>query len=644
MNMYKLKLFHGCVYNLAGVEKEQFEPLKVPEILRNPGVSVSIKNGELHAQVEEKVDVDVVQAHTRSEAMSDKKWFDGKHTFREVFQKADRTEQQEVFEASGSFKWDTLKPIREWRVELKGAPASIVYYNTIRGTKGAENVAAGDLSKLKAKSRTVVYKELDLHTMQPSKGLHQGERMKNRCASVPTTKTNFALGIAQKKQVGAVDQKGAYPTTVSRGVFCIGVPPKHYIDEEILKKWEQAGYKAEELACETPQSNYGRFRAGFDFMDQEHETKLKDGWSACDVPGLYVRNVEGAKFPDHVTGYVDDDAMCCEDLKGTLAAAVKNRTTEYTTQVLSEEQSIEYLGVERELFTFTEKELGFSASEEEVRVEVCSQPALASSVVDEWRSLGYPLKFKQGPAPAGAVLPPPGGKPGKYASECLHWIGCFLYLVQHTREDLAYITSLLGSGAARWTVEFDALLEHAIGYLASSVKKGGFNVSSKRELENGEVRAKLQTDASFAGHADMRGHTHVRATLEGRITRILLHHAANVGKGVSCSSGEEEVKAIYRGTRMFIPIVEAAEAMMGQDLKEELETDAAVALAAVQAGLSAKLAHMKRHAGIRFAWVSEYWTKRASKHRSGEELVADWGTKSLTVARFLKLRALAGMV
>ena len=96
---------------------------------------------------------------------------------------------------------------------------------------------------------------------------------------------------------------------------------------------------------------------------------------------------------------------------------------------------------------------------------------------------------------------------------------------------------------------------------------------------------------------------------------------------------------------MFIPLAEAAEKMNGvEKIEEVLEADATVALSAMKNGLSKALGHMKRHAGIRFSWTSEYWQSRRIQHESGEKLIADWGTKGLSYPRFSYLRQLAGTV
>ena len=128
-------------------EKEVLDPISVPQGLMHNGVVASVtEDGSIVACVGRSVSVDVVQAHNRKQAFSSEKWLDGKHTFREVFEPAYETERVDVFGATGSFKWSTLKPIPMHRKEMKEKGAiecTLQYFNTLFNTKGVEGVAAG---------------------------------------------------------------------------------------------------------------------------------------------------------------------------------------------------------------------------------------------------------------------------------------------------------------------------------------------------------------------------------------------------------------------------------------------------------------------------------------------------------------------
>ena len=79
-------------------------------------------------------------------------------------------------------------------------------------------------------------------------------------------------------------------------------------------------------------------------------------------------------------------------------------------------------------------------------------------------------------------------------------------------------------------------------------------------------------------------------------------------------------------------------------LKEEgLYLDATATIARIKRGSFGALA---RHSKMRVKWLSEYWSSegRHVGHRAGATLLADIGTKSVPVARFVELLKLSPLV
>ena len=105
------------------------------------------------------------------------------------------------------------------------------------------------------------------------------------------------------------------------------------------------------------------------------------------------------------------------------------------------------LGVEIEIWSFTEKELMLSQSEEEtVSVVIQSQQNLKRKMIHEFEvELGEPLRVRKTPLPEGTVINPfrERGPKGRFGPTCKKWYGMLLYVHDWThQEDLAFAISV----------------------------------------------------------------------------------------------------------------------------------------------------------------------------------------------------------
>ena len=222
--------------------------------------TVVIDNVEVQ-EVYRPSEVNVIEACTKKEAFSDKEWFGTGFTYKEVFTPADNKEQQEVFEATNSFKWLLAMPLKELKQLVRAGKIdepTLLRFHQVFCTKGVETVTPrknGEskedyrkrLKDLKAKVRTVVGREQWLLSGQKTDGRLPGEVFISRCPTPMTQKIVICTAVGQQKEVLQDDEVGMFPWAKNKGPDTWGIPPKQYWPEEIVAKWAALGYTVEDL-------------------------------------------------------------------------------------------------------------------------------------------------------------------------------------------------------------------------------------------------------------------------------------------------------------------------------------------------------------------------------------------------------------
>jgi hypothetical protein len=252
---------------------------------------------------------------------------------------------------------------------------------------------------------------------------------------------------------------------------------------------------------------------------------------------------------------------------------------------------------------------------------------------------------------------------GLFHEEARHHIGVVRYAITWTRgSDLGYAGSLLSALVNHWTERADMLLTRTISYVAATLNLSEYHVVSTKEAKLGLMQ-RVETDASHAGHADMRGQQcisiEIRAAAEQSITRIHPVFESRKSKLAGTSSSIEELRGAARGTTVGKLTADVAESLMvsvaeqkkghtraknvqGQLVREELIMDAQAAISQILNGHSSTTSQT-RHSKIQTQFLHEYWRteRRTVKHQRGTQFLPDIGTKALGVQRFRLARSLA---
>ena len=156
-------------------------------------------------------------------------------------------------------------------------------------------------------------------------------------------------------------------------------------------------------------------------------------------------------------------------------------------------------------------------------------------------------------------------------------------------------------------------------------------------------------------------------SFKGPIRSIHAYAGGKVEPGVVMSSCDQETKSAVRVTTKAALALDMWEVCMcppkqqlqpvpasisanhdvgeynGKLKSEGLFLDATATIARIKRGSYGALA---RHAKMRVRWLTEYWSSegRHVDHRAGANLLADIGTKSVPVARFVELLKLSPLV
>ena len=636
--------------------------------------------------------IDVIESHSKKKVLSDEEWFESGRSFKEVFGAAMAKERDEVFNATGSFQWELARPLYQWRELVRRGEISepaLLRYVTIFCTKNVDNYSRRRpdetremflerIKDLKAKARTVCHKEVWLLSGKECDGRHPGEVLISRTPSPCDQKIALLTGCAKNKDLIQTDELGMYPWTENRGIWCIGLPPIEYWPPEEAAKWKARGIPLEQVAVPCPKSNYGKKRAGFDACNQAHENKIELGWQSL-IPGVYAReavgsdereagDVRGSSWgPDVICNYVDDDmsSVTCQDVIHELE---KKRGVPRTWTDVRKEAS-KLLGVGVWIATWSEEECGVADAVpgETISVVVLNQKGLLESWVTAWREAGN--KVVDGadtPLPPGATIEINRDSPlGKYADQARHHVGILRYAVVWTRGwDLSNAAAVLSAYFAHWDQRADRFLERTVGYVEKTLNMVEVHIVSSREAKEG-LTLQAESDASHAGHADMRGQSFGHIRFRGPITDIPAYAGGKVEAGVVMSSCDQESKSAVRTTVKAALALDMWEVCMcppkqqlqpaslsnnhdvgeyaGKLREEGLYLDATATIARIKRGSFGALA---RHSRMRIKWLSEYWSYagRHVSHRPGANLLADIGTKSVPTIRFQQLLKLSPLV
>ena len=638
--------------------------------------------------------VDVIESHSKKKVLSGDEWYESGKSFREVFGAAMEKERKEVFDATGSFEWHKGRPLSEWRELVRRGEISepaLLRYVTIFCTKNVDNYSRRKkdesleeflerIKELKAKARTVCHKEVWLLSGRECDGRHPGEILISRTPTPSDQKIALLSGCAKNKEIIQTDELGMYPWTPNRGVWCIGLPPIEYWPPEEAAKWTSRGIALESIAVPCPMSNYGKKRAGFDACNAAHEAKLALGWQSL-IQGVYAREPVGVDVrepndprgdswgPDIICNYVDDDMSSVTNVE-TITELEKKRNVPRTWTNVREEPS-KLLGVGVWIGTWSEEECGVAdpIPGETISVVVLNQKGLLESWVTAWREAGNPVVADaETPLPPGATIEVNRELPlGRYADQARHHVGIIRYAVVWTRAwDLSNAAAVLSAYFAHWDQRVDRFLERTVGYVEKTLNMVEVHIVSSREAKEG-LTLQAESDASHAGHSDMRGQSFGHVSFKGPITSIQAYAGGKVEPGVVMSSCDQETKAAVRVTTKAALALDMWEVCMcppkqqlqpvpasistthdvgeydGKLKDEGLYLDATATIARIKRGSYGALA---RHAKMRVKWLTEYWSSegRHVDHRPGATLLADIGTKSVPVARFVELLKLSPLV
>ena len=107
---------------------------------------------------------------------------------------------------------------------------------------------------------------------------------------------------------------------------------------------------------------------------------------------------------------------------------------------------------------------------------------------------------------------------GRYADQARHHVGILRYAVVWTRAwDLSNAAAVLSAYFAHWDQRVDKFLERTIGYVEKTLNMVEVHIVSSREAKEG-LTLQAESDASHAGHTDMRGQSFGHISFRGPIT------------------------------------------------------------------------------------------------------------------------------
>ena len=211
-------------------------------------------------------------------------------------------------------------------------------------------------------------------------------------------------------------------------------------------------------------------------------------------------------------------------------------------------------------------------------------------------------------------------------------VGEILWVMTRTRPDVMFSTSRMGTMVLRNPSHVHDIFEHLLGYLKRTQDEGLWYALQESE----PLIIEVHSDASFAPEAT-ESHGSFIVSLNGS---PLFWRSGRQGL-ISQSTAEAELVEITEGMGGGESVHVIVQEVFG-DVGKRCWTDsqAAVALMCNEGG-SWRTRHLKmRASAARSSIFNGDWT---IQHKSGEELVADLGTKPLSHQRFEMLKEKMGM-
>ena len=378
--------------------------------------------------------------------------------------------------------------------------------------------------------------------------------------------------------------------------------------------------------------------------------------------------------PDSICRYSDDVLLAC-DTVGGLLHAIDEMSKRFLCGLPESFNGKRYIGN-----TFTYKG---SKNESDGSVDYAlkwEQSELVGKYLDEYSNMlkereMKPIKERPTPAPVSE-----GGhvaktreqdeedskraaaeeeKPGKLKDVALHYVNGMAFVAGGSRPDINYAIHQLQCSTAHWFESTDRLLSWLFGYLQKTRNRCLHGYINSKDVHDGTLYVLIQSDASHA--PSRRGRKSIgcyNVYLKGPRTSILLESATKTLQVVTLSSMESEAATAQlagkAGTRykMLVDLILGVELPDGESLyrlgvEMGLEMDALSAIHAIRKSVSNKVLFTRRTTGTSLYWLHEVFCedeKTWLRHKKGEYLSADAGTKSLPESVFSRHMAEMGIL
>ena len=235
----------------------------------------------------------------------------------------------------------------------------------------------------------------------------------------------------------------------------------------------------------------------------------------------------------------------------------------------------------------------------------------------------------------------PGDIPEKVTAEQVREAqriaGELLWLVTRTRPDVMFTVAKMASMVLHHPVWVKEMASQIWGYLVVTQREG-LVYKKKKNLEPWDEDSGLKSyaDASFSPGGE-ESHGCVVVSLRGG---PLVWRSSKQGS-VTLSTAEAELNELIEGLMLGESVAAVVEELEPNIMKLMIsDSQAAVNIVLAEGG-----SWRTRHLRLRAAHAKQRFTKGdwALRHRPGEEMIADIGTKALTASRLQFLKGLLGM-
>ena len=226
---------------------------------------------------------------------------------------------------------------------------------------------------------------------------------------------------------------------------------------------------------------------------------------------------------------------------------------------------------------------------------------------------------------------------GEQVKEAQRVAGELLWLVTRTRPDVMFAVAKMASMVLHHPVWVKEAANQLWGYLVMTQGEG-IVYRKKKNLEPWDEESGLRTyaDASFSPGGE-ESHGCVVVSLRGG---PLVWRSSKQGS-VTLSTAEAELNELIEGLMLGESVAAVVEELEPNVMKLMIsDSQAAVNIVMAEGG-----SWRTRHLRLRAAHAKQRFTKGdwILRHRPGEEMIADIGTKALTATRLHLLKGMLGM-